>query len=254
MALTETYLVTNKLTLIQEEEIVLLEKHFGLPVPMGYREYMTSLGAGLYCDLVRIYRPLRILTEYQDARQRWRDNFLWNSGTRILSREQVFQSVLFGDTIDGDQIIVAPHEPFKLFVLSRHDDSIWEMGAALTDPMFWRGSSFAPQWSPFRYFESFNDRAHIELFTQQRRLKSEDIAAQFIFNWRHSELCQIKEEGCRLIFLKSIGGRIQLTQSSWDGRIRIVIGFDKDHRKEVEAFLPALQNLGFVVTGMSVRE
>jgi hypothetical protein len=254
MALAETYLVTDKLIRIQEEEIALLEKHFGLPVPMGYREYMASLGTGLYCDLVRIYRPLRILTEYQEAQKRWRANYLWNAGARVLSREQVFRSVLFGDTVDGDQIIVAPHEPLKLFVLSRHDDTIWEMDAAFTDPMFWRGSSFAPQWSPFRYFESSVDRAWVELFTQVRKFKTDDIANQFIHYWQHSELCQLKEEGCRLIFLKTIGGRIQITQSSWDGRIRILIRFDKNARSEVESFLPGLRALGFAVTGMSIRE
>jgi hypothetical protein len=251
LALADTYLVTDKRTVISEEEIVLLEKYFGLPAPMGYREFMTSLGAGLYCDLVRVYRPLRVLTEYQDARERWRKNFLWDGGAHVLSREQVLRSVIFGDTVDGDQIVVAPHEPLRLFVLSRHDETIWEMDAAFADPLFWRGSTFAPQWSPFRYFESSVDRASIELFTQKRRLRSDDVAAQFIFHWRHSELCQIKEEGCRIIFLKSIGGRVQLAQSSWDGRIRIVIGFDKDYKREVEAFLPTLGCLGFHVTRKS---
>jgi hypothetical protein len=251
MGFADTYLVTDKLLTIPEREIELLERHFGMPIPKGYREFMTQLGLGEYCDFVRVYPPLRILTEYEAARQRWQEDFCWHGGAHVLPREEVIQSVLIGDTIDGDQIITSPRIPAQLFVLSRHDDKICWMDEGLFEPLIWNGSGFAPQWCPFGYFQSFVDRAAITLFTHRRDLKSDDLANKFIDHWQQSELRQLREEGCRFLFLKSIGGRIQITQSDWDRRIGITIGFDKDHLAEVEAFLPILYFRGFNITNRS---
>jgi hypothetical protein len=247
MAFADTYLVNQKLTLVAEREIDLLEKHFHMPVPDGYREFMTTLGVGLYCDFVRVYPPLRILMQCEELRHLWSENFSWIAGERVLSRDEVVQSVIVGDTIDGDQIIGCPKYPGRVFVLSRHDDTICVMDEGLFEPLLWRNSTFAPQWLPFHYFQSYVDRATIELFTARRDLTSDDVANKLINHWQSSELRQLKEEGCRLLFLKSFGGRVQLAQSSWDGRIAITIAFDKDCRLEAESCLPGLFRLGFHV-------
>ncbi|MGA7730981.1 MAG: hypothetical protein WCD37_06875, partial [Chloroflexia bacterium] len=101
MSFGNIYLVTDKLETATQEEIGDLKKRLGMPLPVGYAEFISNMGTGTYCDLLRVYEPARILREYQEARSRWAEHFFWEVGQGVLAKDEVLKCVIFADTIDG---------------------------------------------------------------------------------------------------------------------------------------------------------
>lgn len=56
-----TYLVTDKLKTFSAAEVDAAEAQLGIRFPEGYREYMTRLGVGEYCNFVVIHDPANIV-------------------------------------------------------------------------------------------------------------------------------------------------------------------------------------------------
>ena len=62
MLFTDTYLVTNKLETYSDAAVDTAEAQLGTRFPVGYREYVTTLGKGEYCDFS--YDHVKINAEY----------------------------------------------------------------------------------------------------------------------------------------------------------------------------------------------
>jgi hypothetical protein len=76
-----------------------------------------------------------------------------------LSKAQALQSVILGDTLDGDELIVHPSQPERVYVLPRHSEDIHIAGEGLLPALEWLCSSGAFT-EPFveREFEPFDSR------------------------------------------------------------------------------------------------
>ena len=126
-----------KLTLATHNEVDALEVNLNVSMPIGYREYVTTLGFGNYCNYIRIDMPSRILSGYEEYRSSLTDYWFWEMGEDILPKERALDSIKIGDTIDGDVIIFHPSQSAELFVLPRHDDMLHRIGSNLYEAIDW---------------------------------------------------------------------------------------------------------------------
>ena len=67
--------------------------------------------------------------------------WLWDDGRDVFTKQQTLQSVIIGDTLDGDELIVHPSNQERVFVLPRHSDNIYVAGDGLPATIEWLCSS-----------------------------------------------------------------------------------------------------------------
>lgn len=156
-------IVGGPLVLSDVAEVDQVEAHLGIRFPAGYRDYITRFGEGLLGgSYIRIYPPRRILSgenNLAEWRQRIAEYWFWDEGREVLPREQVQQSVIMGDTFDGDELIFHPSDPERIYVLPRYSENIYVAGMGLPEAIEWLCTS-GTLTEPFaeRKFEPFDSR------------------------------------------------------------------------------------------------
>jgi hypothetical protein len=108
MRLDEVHLVTKQLLRSTNAEVSKIEALLETRFPPGFRKWMTTLGAGVLCDWVRVYRLPDLLLLIVEARARWREYDFWPQGHDVLAREAVWGSIVVADTLDGDEAVFHP--------------------------------------------------------------------------------------------------------------------------------------------------
>jgi hypothetical protein len=126
-----------KLVLANDDEVRAVESAARFSFPEGYREYVTTLGRGQYCNYIRIHMPAEILSGYREYQTFLAEYWFWDLGNEIISKERAIESVNIGDTVDGDVILFHPSNSNELFVLPRNDDTSHRIGANLYDAIDW---------------------------------------------------------------------------------------------------------------------
>ena len=163
MTLNDIKIVAEPLVLSSNAEVDDAEADLGIRFPSGYREYITRLGEGvLGGNYIRIYPPRRILTGLNNLaewRQRVNEYWFWAAAAVILTKEKVLECIIVGDTLIGDELIVHPSNPERIYVLPRELESIFVAGDGLLPAMEWLCSS-GTLIEPFaeRNFEPFDSR------------------------------------------------------------------------------------------------
>ncbi|STQ89548.1 SMI1/KNR4 family protein [Iodobacter fluviatilis] len=153
-----------KLFLSSESEVDEAEVKLGICFPSGYREYVTRFGEGILGGTyVRIYPPHRILSginNNEEWRQRIMQYWFWDNGRDTLSKETALESIIIGDTYDGDELIVHASHPERIHVLPRYSEDIHIAGNGLAEAMEWLCSSgVLTEAFDDRIFEPFDSRA-----------------------------------------------------------------------------------------------
>lgn len=149
------------LVLSQESEVDEAEAQLGIRFPTGYREFVTRFGEG-ELGYIRVYPPRRILSGLNNLaewRQRVEEYWFWDDGKDVLTKEQVLQSVIIGDTLGGDELIVHPNNAERVYVLPRDSEDIFIAGDGLPAAIEWVCAS-GELVEPFaeREFEAFDTR------------------------------------------------------------------------------------------------
>ena len=142
------------------EEVDKAEKQLGISFPSGYREYATTFGEGvLGGSYIRIYPPHRILRELPEWHKRIDEYWFWDAGHEVLTKAEALQSVIVGDTLAGDELIVHPDRSERIFALPRDFEEIFVAGDGLPAAIEWLCSS-GTLVEPFsdRNFEPFSTR------------------------------------------------------------------------------------------------
>src|SRR6516164_2656750 len=111
--------IGSPLVLSTLAEVDAAEAHLGMRFPTGYREYVTKFGEGvLGGSYIRIYPPHRILGGPSNNLLQWRQRisvyWFWDLGRDVLTKEEALQSVIIGDTLDGDELIVHSSNPERV--------------------------------------------------------------------------------------------------------------------------------------------
>lgn len=156
--------VGEPLVLSPPAEVDAAENQLGIRFPTGYREYVTRFGEGvLGGTYLRIYPPCRILSGSNNVaewRQRIAEYWFWDDGRDVLTREQVLESVIIGDTLDGDELVVHPSNPERVYVLPRDSENILVAGDGLPAAIEWLcGSGTLTEAFAERNFEPFDTRS-----------------------------------------------------------------------------------------------
>ncbi|HUE70494.1 MAG TPA: SMI1/KNR4 family protein [Pirellulaceae bacterium] len=155
--------IGDQLVLSTPAEVDTAEAELGIRFPDGYREFVTRFGEGVLGGCyIRIYPPRRILSgdnNFAEWRQRIDEYWFWDAGREVLTKEQALNSVIIGDTLDGDELIVHPSNPQRVYVLPRHSEEIYIAGDGLPAAIEWLCNSDTLT-DPFdeRNFEPFNSR------------------------------------------------------------------------------------------------
>jgi hypothetical protein len=155
--------IGGPLVLSTAAEVDAAEAQLGVRFPTGYREYVTRFGEGvLGGSYLRIYPPHRILSGPNNVlewRRRIDEYWFWDDGRDVLTKEAALQSVIIGDTVDGDELVVHPGNPERILVLPRDSGEIHACGDGLPAAIEWLCSSGALTAAfDERNFEPFDSR------------------------------------------------------------------------------------------------
>lgn len=151
-----------KLTLAAHEDVDRLENVLDIRFPDGYREFVTTLGQGDYCNFIRVDLPKTIEQEWRSRQEFLNEYFFWEMGEEILSKEKVIESIQIAGTIDGDVMIFHPSNREMIYVLPRNDDMLYEIGSNLYEAIDWlcvshsTATGFVGQTHERRYFVPYN--------------------------------------------------------------------------------------------------
>ncbi|MGL6072524.1 MAG: SMI1/KNR4 family protein [Fimbriiglobus sp.] len=155
--------VGGPLILSSVKEVHVAENQLGICFPTGYREYVMRFGEGvLGGSYLRIYPPRRILTgdnNLTEWRKRIQEFWFWHDGAEVLTKEQALESVIIGDTLDGDELVVHPTHAERIYVLPRNSEGIHIAGDGLPAAIEWLCNS-GTLTEPFseRHFEPYDSR------------------------------------------------------------------------------------------------
>src|SRR5262249_16935776 len=144
-------------------EVNAAEAQLGIHFPSGYREYVTQFGEGvLGGSYVRIYPPRRILSganNLAEWRRRIDQYWFWDGGSKVLTKNQVLEGIIIRDTLEGDELIVRPDNPERVYGLTRHSEDIYIAGNGLPAVIEWLcGSGTLTEPFVERDFEPFDSR------------------------------------------------------------------------------------------------
>ncbi len=118
-----------------------LEMYFAVRFPTGYRQYITTLGEGIFAGYsIRIYPPWRILYGPNSVTE-WRalvnEFWFWDESQSVLSKSEALACIIIGDTLAGDHLIFHPRNASELYVLPLHNEHIYRVGPTLLDALAW---------------------------------------------------------------------------------------------------------------------
>jgi hypothetical protein len=268
----DVILISSRIQAVPVAEVEALEQHLGFALPDGYRDFITRFGEGDYCDLFRIYPPVRIREEYASYRDAWEgwyyeyegvNHWFFEGSEHILSEAQLQACIIIGDSFDGDEIVYYPPQPDKLFVLPRHDQRIYTLKADFSDLHIWIGEK--PR---LKLFTPWHNRAHLDFRSNIFSLDQATCLAKFRQRWGDHFIMLDDESDAwswnLIFFLPAIGGRVQITQD--EGVTRTIqeenvtttfqgngvrwlfmqFGLDEDAVPDVRAFVDALQAQGLL--------
>jgi SMI1 / KNR4 family (SUKH-1) len=258
MSFEHVYRVTDQLAISSPAEVDELEKQLGLALPVGYREFVTSLGEGHYCDILRVWPPQRIRQELASFRTTYSEHFFWDEESSLLNREEMRQVVPFADTSNADYFVIAPGHPNRIFALPRGgtDISTVDDRQMSLEDLWWQTINSLEEPPEFRYFESWVDRKNISMLGNRDERSADEVIDAFRRQWDAKPFHSFKHDDLHVahVFIKAIGGHIYLDWHSGSvGRLEIT--YDADKTQEAASFADkTLVPLGFRHSGRKAAE
>jgi hypothetical protein len=148
-----------------------LEREMGAPLPFGYREFMTTLGDGWYCDMIDVLMPDKVIANTKRRKPYLSECFaeLTPEHRPTLSPSDASRGFVFGymnpDGPYRSELWHVPGAPHPLYVLTPFHSEIYWVVDGFWDPLNWAGvdGPCAEVESPFRFFEPKNRRMTLGL-------------------------------------------------------------------------------------------
>lgn len=205
------HLVDSALRLSTDAEVDAVEDSLGVALPAGYRELVTTLGAGTLSLELGVHPPRDILTRSRLLVSTFNNSWFFDETHAELTREDALESVGVATTADGDEVIYHPGSG-RLHVLPRHDDRTYVMGGDLWEAVDWFHESgvLRPRLS-FRSFdldtgpgEAVNGHGHGASLPQARRA---------VIRLGVHEALEERENGCTM-YVAAIGGYLTVLGTS----------------------------------------
>ncbi|AZZ91826.1 hypothetical protein EUZ85_14240 [Hahella sp. KA22] len=230
----DIYLVDDRLNLVTEDEIDAAEDRLGINLPQGYRNFLLQFGKGTLCGLIDIPSPDKIIQVSLNCR--------WARGRNILDEAEIIASFEIASTIDADSIIYCPGSERDIYILPRHDDTIYWIDKCFSDPTIWYSDvGVVREKEPFKYFESLVDRSCIEVIFPDDHLASQKVVSSIkaTFEESGSVLHRAYKE-CQLIFVRELSAIIEVGQA----RNYIRFDFNPMNESRILSLISSLESEG----------
>jgi hypothetical protein len=140
MSLSDIYLVSERLSQVGATSFDALEASLGIPLPLGYREYLTQLGAGEFSGVLHVYPPEQVKSHLDYWKETGVEILIdglqvgmLNRG--VLSAKKLRESVMFGHTDNGDKFVSTPSAGDALFAIPRDSPTIRSLRHGFLDPL-----------------------------------------------------------------------------------------------------------------------
>ncbi len=207
------YLVTDELDRATHAEVDDLERTLGFRMPAGYREYITTLGEGDYCDILRVHPPKRILAELGSMRPfTSRFGYRWHRSE--VTEIDVAGSVRFAATSNADVYAAHQCSPDRIICVPNDGGNpIVAVNAAQIrlEDLYWQTFDLRPENRPrLRVFESWINRQYFEGSAGTTVMHPETVVRFLEHRYRWSERARedtiAPEWAVTVLYLKGIQG------------------------------------------------
>jgi len=246
------YRISTLISPCDEATVDELATKLPIPLPKGYREYMTTLGEGELCHYLRVNTPMTVAQDSEaDAWERV--NLVERFGSdRIqssLKTEDIQAALVFGTSAEGDTYFSCPRFPAELFEFPRHDRLI-----RMYNNGFWGAVQHATSCMrhDFPFFKSYSRQMNYHLCDIQPDIGYEGLIALVKRQWpkgshRISRGSDIKEYPH--LFVRDAQAHFEIHPRRPDlgpvdipeGSFSVVAHFDRTHQAEVLNFLDSIR-------------
>lgn len=248
MSFAHVYRVTTLNQLVSGVAVDSLERDLQFPLPLGYREYLTTLGYGELCDLLQV-RPPEVVKEHLEQKA-WELESIVN-GSRdgwwkpsVLTPEDLEGAVTIADTAEGDLFIVCPRLAPRLFELPRHSDVIREHQNGFWDVV---ESSVREMGHDFPFFVPFDDgRRRRCVLDVSAALGMDGLIKAVADRWGAGNLIgsRVRQKECKgYLFVRPIHACLVCHgEVAWldQDRVAVVMDYDLDAEEEVGALVQTI--------------
>ena len=226
------YLVTDELGRATHAEVDELERTLGFRMPHGYREYVTTLGEGDYCDILRVFLPRQVLAERGSMRQ-LEFRFDRSAEHATTTFDQFVRSVPFACSSNGDLFSTDPDQPDRIICLPEDGGSevvaVDACGIRLED-LWWRSVANEAEVPPaFRTFESDIDRHFRMGGSRHVELDPETIVRVLEHRFARSERRRVDVtlglDVRATVYLRDVQGYVEIDWSRTASPAPMMVGF-----------------------------
>lgn len=249
MPFEDVYRVSDRLTLVPVEEIDALEKRLGFPLPLGYREYLTTLGLGNCCEGLEVLSPAEVemgLTYWQKEHAPIAsEEGFWEDGS-LLTAKELAKSVIFARNCHGDHFIGCPRKKRAVFELPRHDSKMRLLEQGFLAPFdCWY---HARKRFSFPFFVPENDGHRRSSGTLHLKVDANPLEAWPLIEKTWSGSLRVVEGDTTAVvrtcvFIKAIQGSATLWVVDGQNEHEFYFGYDVDHEREVKVVIQQLSHL-----------
>jgi len=233
------YLVHDELRLSTDAEVDAAETSLGVRLPDGYRELMTTLGAGTISDDLCVIAPTELVSKQALFREVVEQAWFFDEPDEELTPDYALASTWIADSDVGDLIIVHPGTG-RMHVLPRDEERTYAVGRDLHEVVgWWLDSGVLRRPRPFRFFESFVGPTEAANGVALRAGFARVSEAVRSLGLHDVEVTGEDEDGrsdSRTFFVKAIGGFLSILDSRVTD-LHVHFRYQTDHSPEVRAQL-----------------
>ena len=253
MTFDDVYLVNDERQPLTDAEVdEALE--FLDPLPPGYREYLTTLGSGEYCDFLYVWPPSTIRKSLSETRSHISQFFPYEFSKHPYPDRDYGACVPIANSIDGDYLVVWPDSPHELIGLPRQDFECYRLPLGFADLLNWelyvgqpRDYVFQP---PFRFFEPSSVDFVWYVLRGTKQLTLAQVTHALANELAEEELRRIDDEEIVILYPRSIHGRIQIVEDMNHGVSVHIRGANK-RREKTASIVAKLQHMGAQIINQS---
>lgn len=246
--ISEAYLVSDKITPVNLDQLRELEKFVGGVLPSGYREYMLRFGtSGEYMEVLEVWSPEMIMAHNDQWRSNYGDQYVDHKNKyardSVLTDDDLRTYFTFAHTDSGDTILYCPRFPGELFMYHREVEPIHRIARGFHSSL--ELSLYREGTDCFRYFVPSSHQTATEIIDLGMPISEKVLASQIEVYWKQENsravelpptlYCDIVST---LVFAQGIGGRFNVVTSEFDnhGNTYIQAIYDKDYTDKVKEF------------------
>ncbi len=241
------YRVSTQSPVVPAAEIDALRQRLKIPLPIGYREYVTTLGDGELCDLLRVNVPQKVAPEHPDIRATLAEALReGNLESDRLSEDDLEESISFATSSNADFYVCCPRFGSDLFEIPRLFGTITHLPGGFVDAV---NLSVERENHDFPFFESrSNTCRRLRCFDVKPRIGLDGFIARIEYQWGEFGLLRSpkgEDELYPSLFIRPIEARFSVYLDNDHTRLpgdcfHVVASYDISNEGEVASFVESV--------------